>query len=450
MRIVRILPWMITFRAIPTAATAAEYFDAALLNDEERAGVWVGAGAANLNLDGATVGRADLERILSGRSPSGRFLPERNRADRRCGYDFAASPDKSVSVAALCLGEEIGRIIRDAFKAATKAIVAVAESVSRRSDMAHGWATGGGVITAAFTHHASRWGDPHLHTHLVTANLTSNDAGWRNFDPRGWLIARKDLDRLFQKDLARRLRRARFLAAIDGRGYATLPGVPDDLRKRLSQGNKAIRDAIAKHPCPARIRPDIWAGIMNDRIRPEKPPTPDFDRTLAEEVAQAIRNAVKAAPAAEGGDDGGNDDGEAETVADLIARRVRDTMPAASVRATDLLAAAADLDDEGMGGHDLNTIARALPIAAGMSRPTVTPARPVAVRIAQAGRIAANGKKRAKPTGGSGAAKRKVAQGVAARKAIADAAKKAAIPTGARIKQAAAKRRNDAAKKGKK
>ena len=105
--------------------------------------------------------------------------PER----RVAGFDLCFSAPKSVSVAWAPASPGLAASISRAHdRAVSQAIDALEADVLRGRRGAGGReiVETGGLVAAAFPHRSSRAGDPQIHTHLVTANLSPDSEGnWR-------------------------------------------------------------------------------------------------------------------------------------------------------------------------------------------------------------------------------------------------------------------------------
>lgn len=149
-------------------------------------GRWAGRGAAGLGLAGL-VGAEDLAAVLAGR-PRGHSLVSRRGSVS--GYDLVFTAPKSVSVL-LALGppDVVGAVSQahdDAWRAALGYVGRQAAAVRRGSGPGRRVLPVDGLVAAAFTHLDSRAGDPHLHTHVVVANLGHGpDGRWTALDGRG-------------------------------------------------------------------------------------------------------------------------------------------------------------------------------------------------------------------------------------------------------------------------
>src|SRR6185312_15707903 len=78
----------------------------------------------------------------------------------------------------------------------------------RRGHAGANVAQGVGFVAAAFRHRSSRAGDPHLHTHVVVANLTKGPEGrWSAPDGRPLYVWATALGSLYRAELRAELAR---------------------------------------------------------------------------------------------------------------------------------------------------------------------------------------------------------------------------------------------------
>jgi conjugative relaxase-like TrwC/TraI family protein len=271
---------MIRIRTTKNAGACLAYF----LGDEglsrrEREGVWYGGACAPLGLAaGAPVQARELALLLDGYAANGRSFVQHYKRNRRSAYDLVVSASKPVSVAALCW-PEIGEVVRTCFRAAVGGLVEAAERLVRRQgNREKRWLTGS-VAAACFTHEASRYGDPHLHEHVLMGNVTYDGEFWA-LGAEGLFQNHMTLDGVFQRDLAWRLRQAGLRASLE-RGVAVLP-VDPELCRRLSRGRNAIEAAVDRLGVEGPRRKAL-AQVLNDRLRPRRKapaPTRRFVRML--------------------------------------------------------------------------------------------------------------------------------------------------------------------------
>ena len=157
-------------------------------------GQWYGRGAETLGLSGA-VSEEDFRAILRGTRPgSGEALVSAaaGRDERRAGWDATFNAPKSVSIQAL-VGED-ARLVEAHRRAVERALSELEKFAQARHHRGQEWVTTGNFVGARFEHIAARpsktgtqdgYGpDPHLHTHVVIANMTLRPDGmWRSLDP---------------------------------------------------------------------------------------------------------------------------------------------------------------------------------------------------------------------------------------------------------------------------
>ncbi|HMK96921.1 MAG TPA: MobF family relaxase [Acidimicrobiales bacterium] len=130
---------------------------------------WLGLGAADLGLCGPVQAEA-LKDVLYGRRPGGGPLTARPALRRRHGWDFVLSAPKSVSLLALS-GAPGADALRTAFREAVAGSLAEVEERAAWVRRAGTEVRATGVVAASFEHARSDAGQPHLHAHVVLANL---------------------------------------------------------------------------------------------------------------------------------------------------------------------------------------------------------------------------------------------------------------------------------------
>ena len=175
----------------------------------ESPGVWVGRGAQELELEGL-VHEGELGRLIRGVHPQTEAelrshpkarritveridpLTDERRVETRklapvAGFDLVFSPPKSVSLLHALGDEDTRRAINEAHSSAWQAALAYLEDeacVTRRGRNGVYREHAGGFVAAAYQHRTSRAQDPHLHTHVIVANMakTPSDGTWRALD----------------------------------------------------------------------------------------------------------------------------------------------------------------------------------------------------------------------------------------------------------------------------
>jgi conjugative relaxase-like TrwC/TraI family protein len=210
-------------------------------------GRWLGAGCAALGLEGAVAERA-FKAALGGCRGDGSALLARIQKNRRAGFDLIFAAPKSVSLLAALAPAA------DAAKLAAAHDAAVADAVdyleqwavrTRRDHNSRRIATEG-VIGAAWVHRTSWAGDPHMHTHVVVANLVlGRDGRWSCLDrPSLWQHTRA-AGALYQASLRHHVGAAGLTLAwqVRGDGLADVRGVP---RSAIEACSRRRRELLAE------------------------------------------------------------------------------------------------------------------------------------------------------------------------------------------------------------
>src|SRR6266498_1023945 len=171
----------------------------------EAPGVWTGRGVEELDLEGV-VEDGQLGRLINGQHPltsaqlrshppkkqtmveridptTGECYLEEQTLKPVAGYDLVFSPPKSVSLLHALGSEDVRHAVNQAHLAAWQAALTYLEQracVTRKGKNGVVRERGSGFVAAAYQHRTSRAQDPHLHTHVIVANMArSPDGEWR-------------------------------------------------------------------------------------------------------------------------------------------------------------------------------------------------------------------------------------------------------------------------------
>ena len=235
----------------------------------ESPGLWAGTGADGLCLLGV-VEDGGLGTLLRGVDPatgkelrapvrerlitvrtldieSGEWREEAKRLAPVSGYDLVFSCPKSVSVLHALTGDErVRREVSEAHDASWQAALAYLEReacVVRRGHGGAGREHGEGFVAAAFRHRTSRAQDPHLHTHVIVANMTHTaDGEWRALDGEAILRTyRLAAGYLYEAQLRHELTRRLGLEWTDPvKGMAELVDVPEAAIRAFSTRRQSL------------------------------------------------------------------------------------------------------------------------------------------------------------------------------------------------------------------
>ena len=177
--------------------------------------------------------------VLEGHDAATGVQLGRARSNRVPGFDLTFRAPKSVSVLFGLGGFEISAEVRAAHDAAVDAALGYLERTacwSRRGTDGVEQLAGGGFVGAAFRHRTSRAGDPHLHTHVLVANVTrGTDGRWATLDARHVYLHAKTAGYLYEAHLRAELTRRLGVAWKPVRhGIADLEGIPDAVLRAFS------------------------------------------------------------------------------------------------------------------------------------------------------------------------------------------------------------------------
>jgi conjugative relaxase-like TrwC/TraI family protein len=155
----------------------------------ESPGIWSGQGTIALGLAGR-VESPPFSEVLQGRDPLRGGTLRRSGGDRSvAGYDLTFCAPKSVSVLHLLapgeMAGEVGEGHRTAVEEAVDYLGRSAVGVRRSRGGGVTLLPSTGMVAGQFVHRTSRALDPHLHTHLVVANVAEGvDGAWSAVDGR--------------------------------------------------------------------------------------------------------------------------------------------------------------------------------------------------------------------------------------------------------------------------
>jgi conjugative relaxase-like TrwC/TraI family protein len=259
----------------------------------ESPGVWIGRSALELELEGV-VGEGELGRLIGGRHPltsaqlrshpprkqitveridpaTGARTVEQKTLSPVAGYDLVFSPPKSVSLLHALGSDEVRHAVDQAHLAAWQAALVYLEQracVTRRGKNGAVRERGSGFVAAAYQHRTSRARDPHLHTHVIVANMArSPDGEWRALDGEPILKHyRLAAGYLYQAQLRYELTRS---LGVEWRqpeqGMAEIAGVPDAVLRAFSQRRAQVLDYLERRGTSGFYAAKVAAIETRDR-----------------------------------------------------------------------------------------------------------------------------------------------------------------------------------------
>lgn len=231
------------------AGGAEEYYTGA----KEAPGEWIGTGASSLGLAGEVDAEA-LGRILEHVDPTSGFrLTAARSVPTVAGFDATFCAPKSVSVLFALGGPEVSNEVRNAADSAVHASLRVLEDAAcrvRRGKGGHKVLDADGFVEAAFRHRTSRAGDPHLHTHVVIANLAHAvaDDRWTALDARPLYAWLSPVGHLYEAHLRWELTRRLGVEWEPVRnGIADIAGIPRSVLREFSTRRREIEAHLDEH-----------------------------------------------------------------------------------------------------------------------------------------------------------------------------------------------------------
>jgi conjugative relaxase-like TrwC/TraI family protein len=239
----------------------------------EAPGVWLGHGAAALDLSGTVDADAYLA-VMDGRSPAdaGRLV-DRQGEHRVCGWSLTFSTPKSLSLLWAFGGHRVADAVRSAHDQAVSETVAFLEQEVVRARRGHGGAIlhdVDGLVGAAFRHRSSRAGDPQLHTHVIVANLvrSTQDGRWSGLDSRGLYDLKTAAGAVYRSALRATLAPLglRWVVRADGLGEVA------DIHRGLLRAFSVQRCRIEAEMGRTGHTSQAAAQVAAYRVRPPKDP----------------------------------------------------------------------------------------------------------------------------------------------------------------------------------
>jgi conjugative relaxase-like TrwC/TraI family protein len=252
-------------------------------SDLEPPGIWSGPAAPSLGLVGAVEAGA-FDRLMGGCDPrSGQALRQARGGAMVTGFDLTFCAPKSVSLLHALGPREIAHEVeaghRAAVAEASRYLSRDAAGVRRVRGADVRFLPSTGMVAGEFSHRVSRALDPHLHTHMVTANLAEGaDGTWSTLDGRRLFAHLRAAGRLYHASLRWELSE-RMGAAWDVRpsGVGDVAGVDPVLRRLFSQRTAAIDEYVrTRHGDDPNRHPGAFYAT-----RPEKGRSPSLDALTA-------------------------------------------------------------------------------------------------------------------------------------------------------------------------
>jgi conjugative relaxase-like TrwC/TraI family protein len=238
------------------------YYLEVVATGAEASGEWLSAGADLLGLSG-NMAADDLAAVLAGADPSsGSRLGRSHDRVEVAGFDLTFCAPKSVSLLHALGARDVADQVRFGHGEAVREALSYVE----RSALGLRRGTGAGrtvmpaeaVAAGGFLHRTSRALDPHLHSHVVVANLgRAPDGTWSALDGRGIYAHAQAAGGLYHAHLRHELTRRLGVGWDPSRnGRADIAGIGPEVRRVFSRRAAAIeahlaeRGLLAERPGP--------------------------------------------------------------------------------------------------------------------------------------------------------------------------------------------------------
>ncbi len=246
----------------------------------ESPGAWVGSGTSNLGL-GGSVESVRFGEVFDGREPGAGRTLRAPRGDRTvAGYDLTFAAPKSVSLLHLLAPREIAEEVGAGHGAAVAEAADYVERTALRVRRTQGdrvTLPTTGLVAAEFVHRTSRALDPHLHSHLVVANVAQGvDGRWSAVDGRELFAHVRATRGIYHARL--RMELSERLGAgwvVRSSGMGDVLGVDPGLRRLFSQRLAGMEEHLARTGATPADRHRMQAAFYATR--------PDKDRTVTVE-----------------------------------------------------------------------------------------------------------------------------------------------------------------------
>ncbi len=241
---------MLSVQPLKSATSASKYYLGAVeyYQSDSNSTCWLGGGREYLGLEGE-IDSKDLENLLKGHLPDGQVL-KNFKGEHRPGFDMTFSAPKSVSLlvglgvapALVCFHDNA---VKFAISTIEKEFAETRLSVNDKIT----YQKTNNLLVASFRQPSSRNGDPALHTHCVTMNMTFWDGKAKSLasdKSRQHGVVEQIQNNahycglLYRQHLANSLKEAGFSLDIKKPGLFEIDGISDNVLQEFSSRRKEI------------------------------------------------------------------------------------------------------------------------------------------------------------------------------------------------------------------
>ena len=263
-------------------------------------GYWSGRGALALGLGGVP-NPETLTRVLAGRHPDSGERLGHAHSHRRAGWDLIFAAPKSVSLLAALAPTGDARTMIMAHRQAVAETVGWIEAEVAWARRPRTRVAARGVVAAVFEHGNNARGEPHLHTHVLLANLVEGpDGRWSALDQSNLWLERRAISAIYDLALRHQAGRhwSRLRWRLDERGLADVAGVPREAIEAVSVRRREVLRDLGNTKAGGAASPRL-TRYASARTRVE-PSNDDWRTRLAQTGFRPADAAALLAPALPG------------------------------------------------------------------------------------------------------------------------------------------------------
>ena len=251
-------------------------------------GRWIASTQRLLGLEGDVDPEA-LRAMFAGQDPTSGVVLVASKNRTVAAFDLTFKADKTVSLLHAFATPAVAEIVEDAQTASVAAGLRYLEDAavfSRRGRNGVEQVQGGGMVAAAFRHYRNRNEEPHLHDHVLVANMTPGpDGRWSTLDARHLYNHAKTAGYIYQSvmrhELATRLG-IEFGPVVNGVG--PIAGIPRPLVDAFSTRRAEILEHLDTIGASS-ARAAQYAALQTRHAKDQQP---DLDTVAAEWQQRAL------------------------------------------------------------------------------------------------------------------------------------------------------------------
>lgn len=224
------------------SAQASNYYTVDDYYLSESIGTWQGLLTNDLKIKEFTF--ENFTKLVHGKSPNNDFEISKGGKDNKhtAGVDLTFSPSKSVSIAALVLGDD--QIIEAHNKAVSQALKYVEDELLNVRKKINGVVTTlktDNMMAAKFNHVSSRSLDPQLHTHCLIMNVTNIGSNqYRALDYKQIMKSKELINREYNNILSIELMKLGYKVEFDKKNNLEISGINENVKNKFSKRSTMI------------------------------------------------------------------------------------------------------------------------------------------------------------------------------------------------------------------